>query len=96
MEALQIKKSEDKFDDKEPCFKCKEPIVLMKDKYVALTTMNKGRKVEEALFHFKCWQQYFADCVKNKLKKTAKKVTSNVKEMLSGFNVDEVIKSMPQ
>ena len=50
------------------CFHCDKEI-LEKEKQVQINTQEDGVIINEENFHWKCWIDYFNDCVRKKVEK---------------------------
>jgi len=64
--------------DKENCFYCKNKIDLKKDKFVALGTYDKGKTLDEVVFHFECWKEYINDITIKKFQNQANKIFEKI------------------
>ena len=71
------------------CYHCKNEVHEL-DNQVFLTTSNKGKIVQEVIFHMDCWKEYFEKAV---LKKSKERV-AGVQKKVMGLMDNPIVKSM--
>jgi len=64
------------------CMNCGRKVILDEDKFVLLGTYNGENTLDESYFHFKCWVEYFKDCMSKKIKSFGMRAIQNMKGLI--------------
>lgn len=69
---------------KRTCFQCDKVIDKSSQKYVLIGTYQGNDVIEEELFHFSCWQEYFLSCIENKIMGALDRLIENQNQSQNG------------